>query len=76
MEKLRFRKSQGLFSSVHAAVFVNGCLQGGTDSKEYSMKTGCKKARLILGWLRKWLWRLFDRAMKAFFEAFFDHYSG
>jgi len=36
-------------------------------------KTGRKKARLILGWLRDWLWRLVDRAMKTFFDAFFDH---
>jgi hypothetical protein len=39
-------------------------------------KTRRRRVWLILGSLRNWLWRLFDRAMKSFFDAFFDHYGG
>jgi hypothetical protein len=48
----------------------------GTPDRPAQAKTGRKKAWLILSWLRNWQWRLFDRATKAFFDAFFDHYSG
>ncbi len=36
-------------------------------------KTRRERASLLLGWLRNLLWGLYDRAMKAFFDAFFDH---
>jgi hypothetical protein len=36
-------------------------------------RTARQKARHILGWLRDWLWRLFDRLVKAFFDALLDH---
>ncbi len=36
-------------------------------------KTNCNRKQLIVRWLKKWLWAVFDRTMKAFFDAFFDH---
>lgn len=35
-----------------------------------------KMKRIIPCWAREWLWRLFDRTAKAFFEALFDRYAG
>jgi hypothetical protein len=39
-------------------------------------KTVRKKAWVILGCLRDWLWKVSGRAMKAFFDALLDHYGG
>ncbi len=36
-------------------------------------KTQRRRAWLIPNWLRNLLWRLYDGATKAFFDAFFDH---
>lgn len=36
-------------------------------------KTRRRRAWLILDWLQNLLWSLYDRAMKAFFDAFFEH---
>ncbi len=36
---------------------------------------GHKKERRIPCRLRDWFWYLFDRTLKAFFDAFFDHYA-
>ena len=36
-------------------------------------KTECRRVWLAMRWLKGWLWTLFDRTMKAFFDAFFDH---
>ncbi len=37
---------------------------------------GHRKERITPCWLRGWLWLLFCRTLKAFFEALFDHYAG
>jgi hypothetical protein len=37
--------------------------------------SGHKKERTIPFWLRDWFWYLFDRTLKAFFNALFDHYA-
>jgi hypothetical protein len=39
-------------------------------------KTIHKKIWLILGCLRNWLWKLYGRAMKAFFDALLNRYGG
>lgn len=36
-------------------------------------KTECERAWLMVRWLMGWLWELFDRTMKAFFDALLDH---
>jgi hypothetical protein len=36
---------------------------------------GYKKERIIPCWLRDWLRSVFDRTLKAFFDALFDHYA-
>jgi hypothetical protein len=41
-----------------------------------SAKSRRRRASLIPSWLRNWLWRLLDRAMRALFDALLDHYSG
>ena len=48
----------------------------GAQTRLAPPKTIHKKIWLILGCLRDWLWKLFGKAMKAFFDALLDHYGG